>query len=150
MVDQIKLQRVLYPLTGLLLLLVGSRLQSAYANRQLAAEPALIQQTVLIHCRHQLAPELARSSRERYAARFEGCADFTIQATAVHGGLLGAMMLKVQVRAGDAFPLPARAFVFKAGPLTDKGLLAFGAVSAGQLRFNPAITYSEETFRSSF
>lgn len=150
MVEHINLQRVLYALTGLLLLLGASRLQSAYANRQLAAEPALIEQTVLIHCRHQLAPEIARSSRERYAARFEGCADFTVKATAVHGGLLGAMMLKVEVLPGETFPLPARSFVFKAGPLTDKGLLALGAVSAGQLRFNPAVTYSEESFRSSF
>lgn len=150
MLEQPILRGVLVAIGGVLLTLGASRVQSAWASRQLAAEPAQLQQTVLLHCRHQLAPEAAKSSREDYAARLEGCADFVVKAGLVHGGLLGSMVLQVDVVAGETFPLAARRFVFKAGPLTDKGLLALGAAGTGQLRFNPAVTYSEQYFRSSF
>jgi hypothetical protein len=143
-------RRALLALTGLLVMLGASRVQSAWATRQLAREGAMLQQTVLLHCRHLLAPALKAGSREGYAERFAGCADFAVTAAAIHGGLLGAMMLQVEVAPGPQFPLPVRRFVFKAGPLTDKGLLALGAASIGQLRFNPAVAYSAFSFRSAF
>ena len=150
MVESMTVRRALLALAGVVDVLCVSRVQSAWTTRQLARQKNLLQQTVLIHCRHLLAPEINTTSRDDYAERFAGCADFAVNAAAVHGGMLGPMMLRVAFTPGPRFPLALHSLVFKAEPLTDKGLLALGAAGVGELRFNPAIAYAEFSFRSAF
>ena len=135
---------------GLLVLWLGSRVLADAATRKVQTQPALAQQTVLMHCRLLVGREMMALGKAEFEARDAGCADFIVTAAQARGGVLDAMLMRVDVQAGGEFPLPARTFIFKAERLREKGALAAGAVLAGELRFNHAVTYSESLYRWAF
>ena len=100
MADSMVVRRALLAMACVVAVLCVSRVQSAWTTRQIARQKNLLQQAVLIHCRHLLAPEINTTCRDDYAERFDGCADFAVNAAAVHGGMLGPMMLRVAFTPG--------------------------------------------------